>query len=113
MDVVDQNNQDLTTRRPVLGAVLIITVAVALFAIGLCVGVIVGMNVLPISWLNWPIQQGFVVALCVNFQVQPWVKTEDYGGVKSAVTEKIKLAFDENGISIPYPQMDVHLNGKE
>ena len=49
----------------------------------------------------------------VNFQVQPWVKTEDYGGVKSAVTEKIKLAFDENGISIPYPQMDVHLNGKE
>lgn len=48
----------------------------------------------------------------VNFQVQPWVRTEDYGGVKSAVTEKIKLAFDANGISIPYPQMDVHLNGK-
>jgi small conductance mechanosensitive channel len=49
----------------------------------------------------------------VNFHVRPWVKTEDYGDVKSSVTEKIKLAFDENGISIPYPQMDVHLNGNE
>jgi small conductance mechanosensitive channel len=47
----------------------------------------------------------------VNFYVQPWVKTEDYGDVKASVTENIKLAFDENGISIPYPQMDVHLNG--
>jgi small conductance mechanosensitive channel len=47
----------------------------------------------------------------VNLAVWPWVKTEDYLAVKSEVTEKIKLAFDENGISIPYPQMDVHLNG--
>jgi small conductance mechanosensitive channel len=49
----------------------------------------------------------------VNFAVWPWVKTEDYQAVKSEVTEKIKLAFDEHGISIPYPQMDVHLNGTE
>ena len=49
----------------------------------------------------------------VNFHVRPWVRTEDYEDVKAGVTEKIKLAFDENGISIPYPQMDVHLNGKE
>jgi small conductance mechanosensitive channel len=49
----------------------------------------------------------------VNFAVWPWVKAEDYQAVKSDVIEKIKLAFDENGISIPYPQMDVHLNGTE
>ena len=48
----------------------------------------------------------------VNFFVQPWVKTEDYLGVKYDVTEKIKMEFDANGISIPYPQMDVHMNGK-
>jgi len=47
----------------------------------------------------------------VNFQVRPWVKTEDYLGVKYDVTEKIKVEFDANGISIPYPQMDVHLDG--
>jgi small conductance mechanosensitive channel len=49
----------------------------------------------------------------VNFAVRPWVKTEDYGVVNFDLTEKIKLAFDENGISIPYPQMDVHLNGND
>ena len=49
----------------------------------------------------------------VNFAVRPWVKTEHYGAVKFDLTEKIKLAFDENGISIPYPQMDVHLDGNE
>lgn len=49
----------------------------------------------------------------VNFNVRPWCRNEDYWGVKADVTEKIKLAFDENGISIPYPQMDVHVNGSE
>ena len=46
----------------------------------------------------------------VNFNVRPWVKTADYWAVKSDVLERIKLAFDENGISIPYPQMDIHLD---
>ena len=46
----------------------------------------------------------------VNFNVRPWVKSEDYWAVLFDLTEKIKLAFDENGISIPYPQMDVHTN---
>ncbi|MCB1752000.1 MAG: mechanosensitive ion channel [Gammaproteobacteria bacterium] len=45
----------------------------------------------------------------VNFVVRPWVKSGDYWAVKFDLTEKIKLAFDENGISIPFPQMDVHL----
>jgi small conductance mechanosensitive channel len=45
----------------------------------------------------------------VNFVVRPWVKASDYWGVYMSVTEKIKKAFDANGISIPYPQRDVHL----
>ncbi len=46
----------------------------------------------------------------VNFIVRPWVRTEDYWDVKFAVTEAIKLAFDERGVSIPFPQMDVHVD---
>lgn len=50
----------------------------------------------------------------VNFNVRPWCKSEDYWDVLADVTEKVKLAFDDNGISIPYPQMDVHVsNGSE
>lgn len=46
----------------------------------------------------------------VNFVVRPWAKTSDYWDVKFSVTEKIKEEFDAQGISIPYPQMDVHLD---
>jgi len=46
----------------------------------------------------------------VNFFVRPWVKTEDYWDVKFALTEKIKLAFDANGITIPFPPIHVHSN---
>ncbi|MEW7978480.1 MAG: mechanosensitive ion channel domain-containing protein [Candidatus Sedimenticola endophacoides] len=49
----------------------------------------------------------------VNFNVRPWVKSGDYWAVKFDLTEKIKLAFDENGISIPYPQMDLHIDKPE
>nr|WP_319395557.1 mechanosensitive ion channel domain-containing protein [uncultured Desulfobacter sp.] len=45
----------------------------------------------------------------VNFVVRPWVKTAEYWSVYFALTENIKLAFDANGISIPYPQQDVHM----
>jgi small conductance mechanosensitive channel len=45
----------------------------------------------------------------VNFAVRPWVKKEDYWGAYFDVTETIKRRFDEEGISIPYPQRDVHL----
>ncbi len=44
----------------------------------------------------------------VNFVVRPWVKTADYWTVRWELTEEVKLKFDEAGISIPYPQMDVH-----
>ncbi|GLQ00888.1 MAG TPA: mechanosensitive ion channel [Methylophaga aminisulfidivorans] len=46
----------------------------------------------------------------VNFDVRPWVAADDYWLVRSELIETIKLAFDENGISIPYPQMDIHFN---
>ena len=44
----------------------------------------------------------------VNFVVRPWVNTPDYWAVLWDLTEEIKLKFDAEGISIPYPQMDVH-----
>ena len=45
----------------------------------------------------------------VNFNVRPWVKSEDYWAVRSDLLERIKLTFDKKGINIPYPQMDVHI----
>ncbi len=46
----------------------------------------------------------------VNFIVRPWVKSADYWGVYWDMTEKVKLTFDAEGISIPYPQQDVHMH---
>lgn len=46
----------------------------------------------------------------VNFIVRPWVNSADYWDVYWSMNEKVKLAFDEAGISIPYPQMDVHVH---
>lgn len=45
----------------------------------------------------------------VNLVVRPWVKTEDYWALYFYLTETIKLRFDAEGITIPYPQRDVHL----
>ena len=42
-----------------------------------------------------------------------WVKTEDYWKAKWDLQEQIKLAFDTNGISIPYDRIDVNMLGKE
>jgi small conductance mechanosensitive channel len=44
----------------------------------------------------------------VNFVVRAWTKTEDYWDVHFDMLENVKITFDEKGISIPYPQMDVH-----
>lgn len=46
----------------------------------------------------------------VNFTVRVWVDAADYWGVFFDTTEKVKLVFDEEGISIPFPQRDVHLH---
>lgn len=45
----------------------------------------------------------------VDFVVRPWVKAADYWAVKFDLTETVKQEFDSAGISIPYPQRDVHV----
>ena len=49
----------------------------------------------------------------VNFIVRPWVASADFWAVKWDFTEAVKLRFDQEGIIIPYPQMDVHLHKTE
>ena len=45
----------------------------------------------------------------VNFIVRPWAKTADYWAIYWEVTAAVKKEFDAAGISIPYPQQDVHV----
>jgi len=49
----------------------------------------------------------------VNFAVRPWVKTSDYWDVYFSVNEAIKKRFDSEGISIPFPQRDIHVYNKD
>lgn len=44
----------------------------------------------------------------VNLVARAWVKRQNYWGVYFATIENVKIKFDEAGISIPYPQIDVH-----
>ena len=45
----------------------------------------------------------------VNLVFRPWVNSADYWPTKFDLTEQVKLRFDEAGVGIPFPQMDVHL----
>ena len=45
----------------------------------------------------------------VNFVVRPWVRKDDYWPVHFALVESLKKAFDENGLSIPFPQREIHV----
>lgn len=47
-------------------------------------------------------------ASSVDLHVRPWVATADYFDTMCALKEKVKLAFDAHGITIPYPQMEMH-----
>ena len=61
--------------------------------------------------LKDPEQQVLVGELAdssVNFKVRVWGEGADYWGIFFDMTEAVKLAFDKNKISIPYPQMDIH-----
>jgi len=48
-------------------------------------------------------------ASSVDFAVWPWAATSEWFDVQCQLLEQIKLRFDEAGIVIPYPQMDLHL----
>ncbi|NMH64685.1 mechanosensitive ion channel family protein [Shewanella salipaludis] len=58
---------------------------------------------------------GYTVALAelgdssINFVVRPWVKTADYWAGRFELLEQIKNALDAANISIPFPQMDLHV----
>ncbi len=49
----------------------------------------------------------------VNLFVRPWTTAEDYWGVYFDMMENVKVEFDKAGISIPYPQQDVHMHQVE
>ncbi len=56
----------------------------------------------------------FVQALddsSVNIAVRPWVRIDDYWTLQWDIPERVKLRFDAEGITIPFPQRDVHLPG--
>lgn len=45
----------------------------------------------------------------VNFVVRPWVNSTDYWNVYFDLNENVKKRFDAEGVSIPFPQRDVHV----
>ena len=49
----------------------------------------------------------------VNFVVRPWVNAADFWPVKFDFNEKVKTTFDKEGISIPFPQRDMHVYNEE
>jgi small conductance mechanosensitive channel len=52
---------------------------------------------------------GELAASSVNFIMRVWLKSGDYWPFKFDTTEKVKVEFDKEGITIPFPQQDVHL----
>ncbi|MEC9372192.1 MAG: mechanosensitive ion channel domain-containing protein [Planctomycetota bacterium] len=55
---------------------------------------------------------GDLGASSVNWTVRVWTRAEVFWDVKQALTRSIKMHLDEAGISIPFPQMDVHIDGR-
>jgi small conductance mechanosensitive channel len=62
---------------------------------------------------EWMVAVSELADSSVNFVVRPWVKSADYWAVYFDTTNKIKVSLDESGISIPYPQRDVHIKNGE
>jgi len=48
----------------------------------------------------------------INWVIRVWTKAEDYWSARERLTQNVKDALDRAGIGIPFPQMDVHLDGK-
>jgi small conductance mechanosensitive channel len=49
----------------------------------------------------------------IDFVMRSWVKTDDYWPTYFEMMEKIKTRLDEEGVNIPFPQMDVHLKKED
>lgn len=49
-------------------------------------------------------------ASSVNWQVRGWAKRESFGEAKQAIIRAVKLALDDAGISMPFPQLDIHID---
>ena len=45
----------------------------------------------------------------VDIAVRPWTKSADYWSVRSELLENIKRALEHAGLSLPYPQRDLHI----
>jgi small conductance mechanosensitive channel len=58
----------------------------------------------------WTVAVSELADSSVNFVVRPWVKGSEYWPTRFALIENIKNSLDEAGISIPYPQRDVHMH---
>ncbi|MFU8837182.1 MAG: mechanosensitive ion channel family protein [Thiohalomonadaceae bacterium] len=58
------------------------------------------------------IMLGELAESSVDINVRPWVNTADYWPVRADLLENIKQAFDDNGISIPFPQRELHVYDK-
>ncbi|MGD9971387.1 MAG: mechanosensitive ion channel family protein [Sulfuricurvum sp.] len=56
---------------------------------------------------------GALAQSSVQIIARPWVKVEVYWDTMFEITEAVKLEFDQNGISIPFPQMDLHLRKED
>lgn len=61
----------------------------------------------------WTIAVSELAESSVNLVVRPWVKNADYWGVFFTTQENLKKRFDAEGISIPFPQQDVHIHKEE
>lgn len=64
--------------------------------------------------LETPAPDVFLLELAgssVNWEVRVWTNSADFGTVKQAAIRSVKLALDAAEISIPFPQMDVHMDG--
>lgn len=48
----------------------------------------------------------------INFAVRVWCNTADYWTIYFNLLERVKVKFDEEDISIPFPQMELHINNK-
>jgi small conductance mechanosensitive channel len=63
-----------------------------------------------------PAAEVFVQTLAdssVNLAVRPWVTPDDYWSVQGEMPERVKLRFDAEGITMPFPQRDIHVHSRE